>query len=572
MMKQVEILYQEWVKKADDPEIQASLASLSGDPIAKEQAFSGLLAFGTAGMRGVMGAGSQCLNIYTIRQVTAALARVIVQEDGQAAGVAISYDNRHNSRRFAKEAARVLAAKGIRTYVFEAPRPTPELSFAVRELKTFAGIMVTASHNPKQYNGYKCYGADGAQMIPEHMAQIDQFRQEIDPFKIEIAEENDSRIHWLDQDFDERYLAAIAPVNLRPKILEDTTLKLVYTPLQGTGRAVMQAAFARVGYTTYHLVEEQAEPEASFSQTPDPNPENQSAFALAEMYGQQIAADLLLATDPDADRLGAMIRTKAGNYRMLTGNEIAALLLYYRLNTLKEMGQLPTNGILLQSIVSGDLPKQLAQAYGLSYQETLTGFKWLADLIGQFEKKRAHQLLLAYEESYGYLMLPVVRDKDAIQAALALSEAAAYYQKQGLTLMMVLEEIFGTYGYYQERTLSILKEGSRGQTEIQLLLEHLRKDEVAKIAGIAVKGAYDYLLQTYSDYDKGQQLALELPKSNVLKYQLADQSWLALRPSGTEPKLKIYLGVKGQDMAEAKDKLDHLEKWARDLLNKEKGV
>lgn len=548
-----------WQAADIEPALTEELALISKSPEAYYEAFFQPITFGTAGMRGELGVGPNRVNTYTVRQVTLALAQLLEAEGeaAKAAGVVLAYDNRHGSTRFAREAAALLSSQGIKTYLFTEPRPTPELSFAVRELGTFAGIMLTASHNPKNYNGYKLYGADGAQMVPEHVDRLLAYRKHLDPLAIALPAWSEVQVEELPPAWDKHYLKAIAPTNIQPELLrEASSLKIVYTALEGTGQALMTQAFAQAGYSHLTTVLEQAQPNADFAHTASPNPEEAQAFSQAKVYGEREQADLLLASDPDADRLGAMVPDDTGTYQVLTGNQIASLLLAYCVEAAPvKTGQV---GVLMKSIVSGELPAVIAKKKGLKVLETLTGFKWLAEQIAQLEGQDHDQLTLAFEESYGFLRLPVVRDKDAIQAALLLSEVAAYHKKHGRSLWQALTDLFETYGYHLEKTLAIKKPGEHGQAEIKTLLANLRAQPKKTIAGTPVLACEDYE-RGKVQWVEGGERALSLPQSNVLKYRLADETWLALRPSGTEPKLKIYLGVKSKSRAEAKARLAHYE-------------
>ncbi|MGX7108813.1 phospho-sugar mutase [Facklamia miroungae] len=566
-------LYKKWKNKEDlDEAVKRSLENQVGDET--KDAFNNTLGFGTAGMRGIIGAGPNRMNIYTVRQATEGLA-MLINEAGQEAkdrGVVIAYDSRHYSPEFAMEAALVLGKYAIKVYIYESLRPTPTLSFAVRYLHAYAGIMVTASHNPAEYNGYKVYGEDGGQMPPEDADNLTRYVRSIaDPLSIEVGDKTEllgsGKIEIIGDRVDRAYLTEIATVTIDADLISEMAdqVRIVFTPLHGTGMYLGMKALEQAGFSNIHVVEEQAEPDGDFPTVKSPNPESPDSFDLAEQVGRNNEADILLATDPDADRLGAMIRTQEGNYQLLTGNQIACLMLDYMLRAYQAKGQLPANGVIIKSIVSTDLAEEIAKAYGIETVEVLTGFKFIAEKIKQYEESGAHQFIMGFEESYGYLLKTFTRDKDAIQALVMLAELTAFYKKQNMTLAEALKQIYETYGHYQEKTLSISFASLEGKNEMDEIMDKMRSARLEEVAGMSVTEGYDYL-KSHLIYADGKESSLSFPKSNVLKYKLEDGSWIALRPSGTEPKIKLYMGVKAESEISAQDKLSSLEAFLSQLI------
>lgn len=558
--------YQKWLNFAELPDyLREELVAM--DEKTKEDAFYTNLEFGTAGMRGIIGAGTNRINIYVVRQATEGLAKLIETkgEDVKKRGVAIAYDSRHFSPEFAFESAQVLAKHGIKTYVFESLRPTPELSFAVRHLGTFAGIMVTASHNPAPFNGYKVYGEDGGQMPPADADALTDFIRAIeDPFAIELADLEESKasglIEVIGEAVDAEYLKEVKDVNINQKLIDEygKDMKIVYTPLHGTGEMLARRALAQAGFDSVQVVEAQAVPDPNFSTVKSPNPENQEAFALAEELGRKVDADVLVATDPDADRLGVEIRQADGSYRNLSGNQIGAIIAKYILEAHKTAGTLPENAALAKSIVSTELVTKIAESYGATMFNVLTGFKFIAEKIQEFEEKHNHTYMFGFEESFGYLIKPFVRDKDAIQAVLIVAEIAAYYRSCGLTLADGIEEIYKEYGYFAEKTISVTLSGVDGAAEIKKIMDKFRDNAPAQFNTTNIVKTEDFLTQTATSANGVEKLTT--PPSNVLKYTLADDSWIAVRPSGTEPKIKFYIATVGTDLADAEAKITNIEK------------
>ena len=558
--------YQKWVDFADLPDyLRQDLENM--DEKTKEDAFYTNLEFGTAGMRGLIGAGTNRINIYVVRQATEGLARLIESKGGneKERGVAIAYDSRHFSPEFAFESAAVLAKHGIKSYVFESLRPTPELSFAVRHLNCFAGIMITASHNPAPFNGYKVYGEDGGQMPPHDADALTTYIRAIEnPFAVEVAdveaEKASGLIEVIGEAVDAEYLKEVKDVNINPTLIEEfgKDMKIVYTPLHGTGEMLARRALAQAGFDSVQVVEAQATADPDFSTVKSPNPESQAAFALAEELGRQVGADVLVATDPDADRVGVEVLQKDGSYLNLSGNQIGAIMAKYILEAHKNAGTLPENAALCKSIVSTDLVTKIAESYGATMFNVLTGFKFIAEKIQEFEEKHNHTYMMGFEESFGYLIKPFVRDKDAIQAVLVVAELAAYYRSRGLTLADGIEEIYKEYGYYAEKTISVTLSGVDGAEQIKAIMAKFRNNAPKEWNTTAITVVEDFKAQTATATD-GTVTNLTTPPSDVLKYTLADGSWIAVRPSGTEPKIKFYIAVVGETNEESQAKIANIE-------------
>lgn len=558
--------FQKWADFADLPDyLRRDLESM--DEKTKEDAFYTNLEFGTAGMRGLIGAGTNRINIYVVRQATEGLARLIESKGGneKERGVAIAYDSRHFSPEFAFESAAVLAKHGIKSYVFESLRPTPELSFAVRHLNCFAGIMITASHNPAPFNGYKVYGEDGGQMPPHDADALTTYIRSIEnPFAVEVAdveaEKASGLIEVIGEAIDAEYLKEVKDVNINPALIEEfgKDMKIVYTPLHGTGEMLARRALAQAGFDSVQVVEAQATPDPDFSTVKSPNPESQAAFALAEDLGRQVGADVLVATDPDADRVGVEVLQKDGSYLNLSGNQIGAIMAKYILEAHKNAGTLPENAALCKSIVSTDLVTKIAESYGATMFNVLTGFKFIAEKIQEFEEKHNHTYMMGFEESFGYLIKPFVRDKDAIQAVLVVAELAAYYRSRGLTLADGIEEIYKEYGYYAEKTISVTLSGVDGAEQIKAIMAKFRNNAPKEWNATEITVVEDFKAQTSTAAD-GTVTALTTPPSDVLKYTLADGSWIAVRPSGTEPKIKFYIAVVGESNEDSQAKIANIE-------------
>lgn len=565
--------YQTWLDFTDLPDyLREELVTM--DEKTKEDAFYTNLEFGTAGMRGYIGAGTNRINVFVVRQATEGLAKLVESkgEEAKKRGVAIAYDSRHFSPEFAFESAQVLAAHGIKSYVFESLRPTPELSFAVRHFNAIAGIMVTASHNPKEFNGYKVYGEDGGQMPPADADALTNFIRAIDnPFAVELADLEASKenglITVLGEETDVKYLEELKDLNINHDLIAEygKDMKIVYTPLHGTGEMLARRALAQAGFESVQIVEAQATADPDFSTVASPNPESQAAFALAEELGREVGADVLLATDPDADRVGVEVRQADGSYWNLSGNQIGAIIAKYILEAHKQAGTLPANAALAKSIVSTELVTKIAESYGATMFNVLTGFKFIAEKIQEFEEKHNHTYMFGFEESFGYLIKPFVRDKDAIQAVLMVAEIAAYYRSRGMTLADGIDEIFKEYGYFAEKTISVTLSGKDGAEQIKAIMAKFRDNSPAQFNATDIAVFEDFALQTKTDKD-GNVEKLTTPPSDVLKYTLADDSWFAVRPSGTEPKIKFYIATVGETLAEAEEKIANIEKEINEFV------
>ncbi len=560
--------YATWNNQANlEPSLKNELNALAGDDATLEDAFYQPMEFGTAGMRGVLGPGINRMNIYTVRQATEGLARFMdtLDDSVKARGVAISFDSRHHSTDFAHESARVLGEHGIKSYVFESLRPTPELSFTVRHLHTYAGIMITASHNPKQYNGYKIYGEDGGQMPPKESDLITSYiRKVTDLFAIKVADETqllaDKTMTIIGDDVDQAYLAKVKTVTINQKLVDEDgkDMKLVFTPLHGTGRMLGEKALRNAGFKNFSVVKEQAVADPEFSTVKFPNPEFPEAFKMAIDLGKKEDADVLIAVDPDADRLGTAVRQPNGDYVLLTGNQIAAVLLHYILQANQDAGTLPANAAAVKSIVSSEFATKIAASYHVKMINVLTGFKYIAEQIEHFEASGDHTYMFGFEESYGYLIKPFVHDKDAIQTTVLLAEVAAYYKHQGKNLYDGLQDLFAEYGYFREKTTSEEFDGVGGSDKIAALMTKFRDEAPKAFNGFDVVSTEDFQSQVETFAD-GHSAPISLPQANVLKYKLNDGTWIAIRPSGTEPKIKFYIGTLGDSLDQANTKLDQFE-------------
>ncbi|WP_297987987.1 phospho-sugar mutase [Anoxybacillus sp.] len=560
------VVYERWREAQLDEELRAHLEQLEKDEKLLEDCFYKTLEFGTGGMRGEIGPGTNRMNIYTVRKASAGLARYIESfgEEAKKRGVVIAYDSRHKSQQFAMEAAKTLATHGIQTYVFDELRPTPELSFAVRHLRAFSGIVITASHNPPEYNGYKVYGEDGAQ-LPPHIADvvIEHVNAIENEWELAVEEEDVLKekglIQIIGAQIDEAYIQKLKTISLRPELANEVDVKVVFTPLHGTANKLVQRGLREFGYDNVFVVKEQEQPDPNFSTVKSPNPEEHAAFELAIELGKQVDADMLIATDPDADRLGIAVKNDEGEYVVLTGNQTGGVLLHYILSQKKEKGMLPKNGIVFKTIVTSEFGRAIARSFDMETMDTLTGFKFIGEKIKQYEQTGEYVFQFGYEESYGYLIGDFARDKDAIQAAVLAVEVCAFYKKQGLSLYEALMQLFEQYGYYQEGLRSLTLKGKEGAERIESLLATFRSEPPTIVANQRIVIREDYKTSERVHVETGERENIDLPKSNVLKYVLEDGSWFCARPSGTEPKMKFYFGVKGQTLTEAKTKLEQLE-------------
>lgn len=567
--------YQRWNQKQDlDQELRNLLTNLEGNEKALEDCFYKELEFGTGGMRGEIGPGTNRMNIYTIRKASEGLATYIDSfgDEAKKRGVAIAYDSRHKSPEFAMEAAKTLASHGIQTYVFEELRPTPELSFAVRFLNAFSGIVITASHNPPEYNGYKVYGEDGGQLPPAAADTVISYVNQVeDELEIAVKDETELKaqglIKMIGEEIDQAYTEKLTTISVNPSLSQEVDLKVVFTPLHGTANKPVRRGLEALGYKHVTVVKEQELPDPNFSTVKSPNPEEHDAFTLAIRDGKAVDADVLIGTDPDADRLGVAVKNNDGEYVVLTGNQTGALLLHYLLSEKKEKGTLPSNGVVLKTIVTSEIGRDIATSFGLDTIDTLTGFKFIGEKINEYERTGQYQFQFGYEESYGYLIGDFARDKDAVQAALLSVEVAAYYKKKGLTLYQGLLEIFKEYGYYKEGLQSLTLKGKEGAEQIQSILQSFRTNPPKDVAGKKIVSIEDYKSSERQDVVADTTSKIDLPGSNVLKYILEDDSWFCVRPSGTEPKAKFYFGVKSDTLEQSEQELSTLESGVMEKVN-----
>lgn len=563
-MEEYKKKYEEWLNNpCFDEETKKELESIKDNEKEIEDRFYKELEFGTAGLRGVIGAGSNRMNKYTVGRATQGLANFILKEGTQEKGVAISYDSRHMSKEFSEEAALCLNANGIKTYIFDELRPVPELSFTVRQLKCTAGIMITASHNPPEYNGYKVYWDDGAQIIPPKDKQIIDEVNKTEFSQIKKMNKEDATKAGLyieiGKEIDDKFVDTLKSLVLNPEVIKKVQddIKIVYTPLHGAGNVPVQRVLKELGFTHVFVVPEQEKPDGDFPTVSYPNPEDKNAFKLALELAKKVDADVVLATDPDSDRLGVYSKDDNGEYIAYTGNMSALLIAEYELSQKKEKGMLPDNGAFITTIVSSDMAKAIAKAYGLKVFETLTGFKWIGEKIRQFEEQHTYSYQFGFEESYGCLISPHARDKDGISAVMALCEATAYYKSKGITLWQQMLNIYKKYGFYKEGQISIVLKGADGAEQIKAKMEKMRANPPKSLAGHKVIEVRDYKEHTIVK-ENGERSETDLPTSNVLYYDLTDNAWCCVRPSGTEPKIKFYMGVRGESMEDADKRLEEL--------------
>ena len=576
----------DWERKAeawlahlqeDDP-LRKQLENIKDDKKQLEELFFKDLEFGTGGIRGEIGPGTNRMNMYTVRKAANGLAQYIVEQGCEAMrrGVVISYDSRHLSPQFALEVAKTVGKHGVKAYLFEELHPTPLLSFAVRYLQAFAGVMITASHNPPQYNGLKVYGEDGSQLALEASEMITSYIERTgNELALTAADEDElvkkGLLIYIGEEIGKAYVDALSAIQLnREAAASDAdALSIVFTPLHGTAKKHVLDGLAAFGFSKVALVEEQAEPDPDFPTVASPNPEEDEAFQLAIEKGKALDADLLLAADPDADRLGAAVKKKEGGYVLLTGNQLGAILLHYLLEQKQKNGTLPQNGAVMKTIVTSEFGRAIASHFGMETIDTLTGFKFIGEKIHEFERTSEYTFLFGYEESYGYLIGDFVRDKDAVQAAVFTAEAAAYYKAQGKSLYDVLLSLYEQHGYYKESIQSLTLAGKAGAEKIQQILNDFRGDPPAEVSGLRVAIIEDYSISERIDVLRQEHSAISLPKANVLKYILEDGSWFCVRPSGTEPKCKFYFSVKGDSLEDAEAKLIALEEAVMERVKKD---
>lgn len=567
-------IYNDWITNPYfDEDTKKELVALKDDEKEIEDRFYRELEFGTGGLRGVIGAGTNRMNIYTVRKATQGLANYVTSQNGQDKGVAIAYDSRRMSPEFAREAALCLNANGIKTYIFPSLRPTPELSFAVRELGCMAGIVITASHNPAEYNGYKVYWEDGAQITPPHDKNILAEVAKVTSFdQVSTMDEEEAKkaglFNIIDESMDDKYMAELKKQTIHPEIIEKMAndIKIVYTPLHGTGNLPVRRVLKELGFKQVYVVEEQEKPDGNFPTVPYPNPEDPKAFEMALKLAKEVDADIVLATDPDADRLGVYAKdTKTGEYVSFTGNMSGMLIAEYILRERKATGTLPDNAALVKTIVTTNMADVLTEAYNVKLIEVLTGFKFIGEQIKLFEENNSYSYVFGLEESYGCLAGTYARDKDACVAVMMLCEVAAAYKAAGKTLWDGMLEIYEKYGYFREDLQTITLKGISGAEQIKTIMDDLRKNPPTTVGGIKVKEVRDYQSSVAKNMDTQEESAIDLPKSNVLYFDMEDNCWCCARPSGTEPKIKFYMGVKADSLEASQDLL---KKVVDDLMSK----
>lgn len=568
--------YEEWLQNPFfDEETKKELQEIEGNEEEIKDRFYQDLEFGTAGLRGVIGAGTNRMNCYTVSKATQGLANYILTEGMQNRGVVIAYDSRHMSPEFSECAALCLNANGIKTYIFESLRPVPELSFAVRQLHTIAGIVITASHNPPKYNGYKVYWEDGAQIATPRDKEIMEEAKKVEDYsKVKTMKKEESiekgLYHVIGKEVDDSYIEELKKHILNPEVIkEQKNLKIVYTPLHGSGNVPVQRILKEIGFENVTVVPEQEKPDGDFPTVDYPNPEDKKAFKLALKLAEKLDADVVLATDPDADRLGVYAKdSETGEYMPFTGNMSGLLIAEYMISQKQQRNEIPENGAIIKTIVSSNLADSIAREYHIHLIEVLTGFKYIGEKMKQFEETGQYQYMFGFEESYGCLIGTYARDKDAVAAVMMLCEAAAYYKKKGLTLWDQMIKIYEKYGFFKEGLLSVTLEGADGAEKIKRMLENLRREPLELLGNSKVIAIRDYEASERKNMLTGDITKINLPKSNVLYYELENDEWCCVRPSGTEPKIKFYMGVKGNSLEDADNKLNILTKAMKDISEK----
>ncbi|QEK13190.1 phospho-sugar mutase [Crassaminicella thermophila] len=558
-----------------DEATKAELKNIENDEKEIEERFYKDLEFGTGGLRGVIGAGTNRMNEYVVRKATQGFANYLLKtvEAVKNKGVVIAYDCRHKSDVFAETAALVLAANGIKAYLFESLRTTPELSFSVRELGCAGGIVITASHNPPEYNGYKVYGEDGGQIVPDTAEKIIREIQDIKDYAdVKYINKEDALdkglLEIIGEEVDKKYIDKVKSLVLRKEVIERMKdMKIIYTPLHGTGNMPVRRVLNEIGFENVIVVNEQEIPDPNFSTVKSPNPEEHEAFTLAMELAKKHGADVIIGTDPDCDRVGVVVKNNEGKYQVLTGNQTGALLIDYLLSSMKERNSIPENGVIIKTIVTSKMGEKIAKSFGVETLDTLTGFKFIGEKMKEFEENKEKTFLFGYEESYGYLAGTFVRDKDAVIASMLICEMAAYYKSEGMTLYDALMKLYEKYGYYQEDLVSITLKGKEGLEKIQRILAYLRDNTPKSIAGKEIKVFRDYDISKGINLSTGEEEILTLPKSNVLHFTFTDDSWFCVRPSGTEPKVKIYFSVMGESLEDAKEQLINVKNGVMEIIN-----
>lgn len=566
--------YNEWISSSTiSEEVKEELRAIK-DEKEIEDRFYKELEFGTGGLRGIIGAGTNRMNVYTVGKATQGFADFINDTYKGEKAIAIAYDSRNMSKEFAKAAALTLCANDIKVYLYESLRPTPMLSFAVRHLKCKAGIVITASHNPKEYNGYKAYGEDGCQLTDEPAKEVIGYVNRVEDYsKIKTMSEEEALekglLVYIGENVDKAYIESLKSLTIREELVKDHAkdLKIVYTPIHGSGNVPVRRVLSELGYENVLVVKEQELPNGNFPTAPYPNPENPDVFKIAMEMANKVNADVIFGTDPDCDRIGVVVKDNKGEFRVLTGNQTGMLLVNYVLGSLKELNKLPKNGVVIKTIVTTESVRKMAEAYGVKLIDVLTGFKYIGEKIREFEETGSNEYLIGFEESYGYLFGTFSRDKDAVVASMLIAEMTLYYKKQGKTLYDALVEIYEQYGYFKESLVSVELKGKEGQEKIGRCLDLLRADEITEVNGVKVVKSFDYKSSTEKDLIANTTSKINLPKSNVLKYILEDDSWFVVRPSGTEPKMKVYLAVKGNSLEDADKQTERFKSSVMGIVN-----
>ncbi|WP_112365597.1 phospho-sugar mutase [Sarcina ventriculi] len=566
--------YNEWISSSTiSEEVKEELRAIK-DEKEIEDRFYKELEFGTGGLRGIIGAGTNRMNVYTVGKATQGFADFINDTYKGEKAIAIAYDSKNMSKEFAKAAALTLCANDIKVYLYESLRPTPMLSFAVRHLKCKAGIVITASHNPKEYNGYKAYGEDGCQLTDEPAKEVIGYVNRVEDYsKIKTMSEEEALekglLVYIGEDVDKAYIESLKSLTIREELVKDHAkdLKIVYTPIHGSGNVPVRRVLSELGYENVLVVKEQELPNGNFPTAPYPNPENPDVFKIAMEMANKVNADVIFGTDPDCDRIGVVVKDNKGEFRVLTGNQTGMLLVNYVLGSLKELNKLPKNGVVIKTIVTTESVRKMAEAYGVKLIDVLTGFKYIGEKIREFEETGSNEYLIGFEESYGYLFGTFSRDKDAVVASMLIAEMTLYYKKQGKTLYDALVEIYEQYGYFKESLVSVELKGKEGQEKIGRCLDLLRADEITEVNGVKVVKSFDYKSSTEKDLIANTTSKINLPKSNVLKYILEDDSWFVVRPSGTEPKMKVYLAVKGNSLEDADKQTERFKSSVMAIVN-----
>ena len=567
--------YDEWMRNPYfDKEAKEELKAIQDNEREIEDRFYKELEFGTGGLRGIIGAGTNRMNVYTVGKATQGFADFINDTYKGEKAIAIAYDSRNMSKEFAKAAALTLCANDIKVYLYESLRPTPMLSFAVRHLKCKAGIVITASHNPKEYNGYKAYGEDGCQLTDEPAKEVIGYVNRVEDYsKIKTMSEEEALekglLVYIGENVDKAYIESLKSLTIREELVKDHAkdLKIVYTPIHGSGNVPVRRVLSELGYENVLVVKEQELPNGNFPTAPYPNPENPDVFKIAMEMANKVNADVIFGTDPDCDRIGVVVKDNKGEFRVLTGNQTGMLLVNYVLGSLKELNKLPKNGVVIKTIVTTESVRKMAEAYGVKLIDVLTGFKYIGEKIREFEETGSNEYLIGFEESYGYLFGTFSRDKDAVVASMLIAEMTLYYKKQGKTLYDALVEIYEQYGYFKESLVSVELKGKEGQEKIGRCLDLLRADEITEVNGVKVVKSFDYKSSTEKDLIANTTSKINLPKSNVLKYILEDDSWFVVRPSGTEPKMKVYLAVKGNSLEDADKQTERFKSSVMAIVN-----